>query len=121
MTASEAIARAKETRQGAIDYSQYLKWINVIEGRVQTEILGKPLSEIIIYSEENDNISLLIPHPYDEVYIYYLCAMVDFFNEELDLYNVDAQIFDDKFEAFKKHYAKNNEGATVQIHGWWKS
>jgi hypothetical protein len=79
MTASEAIARAKETRQGAIDYSQFLKWVNVIEGRIQVEIMGKRPEEVIIYTEENDNVPLLVSHPYDEVYVYYLCAMIDFF------------------------------------------
>ena len=121
MTASESIARRKQIRQGNIDYAQYLKWINVIEGRVQTEVMNKALDEIIIYNEESDNAPLLIPHPYDEVYIYYLCAMVDFFNEELDLYATDVDFFEQKFETFKKYYSKNHEGGTVQIHGWWKS
>ena len=121
MTASEAIARAKELRQGSIDYSQYLRWLNVIEGRVQAEILKKPLSEIIIYTEENDNAELIISHPYDEVYVFYLCAMVDFSNEEFELYAADAQVFDEKFEAFKKYYGKVNKTESVHIHGWWKS
>lgn len=121
MTASEAIARAKETRQGAIDYSQYLKWVNVIEGRVQAEVMGKKPEEIIKYTEENDNVQLLIPHPYDEVYIYYLCAMTDFFNEEWDLYANDAEFFEKTFENYKAYYMKNAQGANYQIHGWWKS
>ena len=121
MTASEAIARAKEVRQGSIDYSQYLKWVNVLEGRVQVEISGKKPEEVITYTEESDNIQLLVPHPYDEVYIYYLCAMIDFFNEEWDLYANDAAFFEKAFEDFKGAFLKSTPGTSHQIHGWWNA
>ena len=121
MTASEAIARAKETRQGAIDYSQYLKWINVIEGRIQVEVMGKGKDDLISYTEGTDNRELLIPHPYDEVYIYYLCAMTDFYNEELETYAIDAAVFEQKFDEFKRFYIKTAESSDIRIHGWWNS
>ena len=121
MTASEAIARAKEIRQGSIGYSQYLSWLNVIEGRVQTELLEKNTDEVIKYTEETDASELIIPHPYDEVYIFYLCAMTDFANEEMELYSADAQAFDSRFEDFKKYYSKTSGNKTVRISGWWNS
>lgn len=121
MTASEAIARAKETRQGAIEYSQFLKWVNVIEGKIQVEIMGKRPEEVIVYTEENDNVPLLVSHPYDEVYIYYLCAMIDFFNEEWDLYANDAAFFEKAFDDYKGVYVRTAKSEGAQIHGWWKS
>lgn len=118
MTASEAIATAKETRQGAIDYSQYLKWINVLEGRVQVELMGKHPNEIIKYTQEDDNKELLVPHPYDEIYVYYLCAMTDFFNEEWDIYANDADVFEKKFEDYKTAYGKFSDTTTYRIHNY---
>ncbi len=122
MTASEAIARAKDMRQGAIDYSQYLKWINIIEGRIQVEVMGKKQSEMIVYTEKDDNTELLVTSPYDEIYIFYLCAMTDYYNEELDAYENDALIFEKKFSEFKAYYGKNNSSTEkANIYGWWKS
>ena len=121
MTVSEAIARAKQMRQGAIDFAQYLKWVNVIEGRVQTEIMNIKLQDIKEYTKDDGDEQLLIPHPYDEVYIYYLCAMVDFFNEEIDLYMTDSQFFEEKFNDFKRAYSREHGTAGHQIHGWWRA
>jgi hypothetical protein len=119
MTASEVIARAKEVRQTSAGYSQFLKWINTIEGRIQVEIMGRKLDEITTYTEQNDNTDLLIPMPYDEAYVLYLCAMIDFFNEEWDLYANDAEVFEKTFEDYKAAYLKSVPGAAHQIHGWW--
>lgn len=121
MTASEVIARAKETRQGAIDYSQFLKWVNVIEGRIQVEVLGKSPEEVIVYTEESDNVPLMVSHPYDEVYVYYLCAMIDFFNEEWDLYANDAAFFEKAFDDYKAAHIKTAPGKGHQIHSYWNA
>lgn len=121
MTASEVIARAKEVRQCAATYSQLLRWVNVIEGRIQVEIMEKKPEEVIVYTEENDNVSLLISHPYDEVYVLYLCAMIDFYNEDWDLYANDAEVFEKELENYKAAYLRSGSGKKYQIHGYIKA
>ena len=47
--------------------------------------------------------------------------MVDFFNEEIDLYMPDSQFFEEKFNDYKRQYIRENGTASHQIHGCWRA
>ena len=36
---------------------------------------------------------LLMPYPYDDIYLWYLCAQIDLANEETQLYENDMEVF----------------------------
>ena len=73
------------------------------------------------YGESDGNTELLIQSPYEDVYIYYISAMSDYYNGEYDKYESDSLMFADLFEKYCKHYAKNcTQKSNVKITGWYQ-
>ena len=58
--------------------------------------------------DEDDDIKLLMPHPYDDVYLWYLCAMIDLMQEDTNLYEVDAAQFNALWERAQAWYRRHN-------------
>lgn len=85
MTLSEAIEQANYLRPNAIDDIPKQGWIRELEGEL-AEMMGDDVPEVDSDSE------LLMPAPYDHIYPLYLAAMIDYAQEETQLYSVDIQI-----------------------------
>lgn len=47
---------------------------------------------------------LLVPPPYDEVYLSYIAAQIDAANNEFDLYNNDMIRFNEQYSRFRNEY-----------------
>ncbi len=123
MTLSDIIAKAREYRPCSADRSEYIRWLNVIEGRVQLEVMNIDERDASFrkYTESDGDMELLIKSPYDDVYIYYLSAMADYYNGEYDKYESDSLMFADLFEKYCKHFTRNsNMKNAVKVTGWYQ-
>lgn len=79
------------------------EWLNQLDGRL-AEIMGvaAPVSPF-----PNDA-NLLMPAPYDHVYELYLCAMIDFANQDFDLYQTDYIMFNSALDAAKAWWRRHH-------------
>ena len=60
------------------DEDKYL-WVSSVDGMISVEVLGN--KEPIKYDiPEDANKELLVPHPYDDIYQFYVSAMIDLHN-----------------------------------------
>ena len=61
------------------------------------------------YSEETSlETELLIPAPYDEVYILWLEARIDHANNEYGKYNNSSVMFNNAYSEYMRYYNRNN-------------
>lgn len=100
MTVAEAMARVRRERPGEATDSELRAWLNQLDGRFYREVVMRhegydTVEEPSYLSEEDDGKMLLIPCPYDEVYMHHLYACVDMRLGEMDRYNNDAALFAD--------------------------
>ena len=87
MTYKDAIAKADSFRPNTLDEKEKYEWLHELDADIAETM---ELSEI----PENPfpgNAELLMPDPHDNIYVLYLAARIDYFNEELDLYGNDMQ------------------------------
>ena len=63
-----------------------------IEGDV-ADMIGIEPPEYDYNPEDPQDIELLMPHPYDNIYLWFLCAQIDLMNEETQLYADDMATF----------------------------
>lgn len=95
MYAYEAIDTAKAMKQVDVngldkEYPDWLmlKFLNDCEGKVQTEFLHIAPEDCVRYGNFNfGSTELIVGPPHDKLYVFYLCAMIDFLNGEYDKYN----------------------------------
>lgn len=115
MTTERAIVKANSLRPNTFSDEQKSDWLMVLEGQV-AEMMQKPLPTKD-YPDVLKN-TLLMPYPYDNIYPLYLAAIIDFYNQELTLYQNDSVVFEEaKRDAFA-WYRRNNMPSSE---GNWKS
>lgn len=63
---------------------------------------------------------LLLPAPYDRVYVLYLCSQIDYYNNETALYGNDKAVYDEAMSEamawWRRQHCPDNTG-NVQVMG----
>lgn len=118
MTLKQVIDHVDSLKDNAFTYDQKTRWINEIEGQVQTEVFLFRPDNITQYTwESNQNTELFVKAPYDSIYDYYLQAAIDFHNGEYDKAQNSIAWFNDKYDAFKKWYVETYHPADRPCRG----
>ena len=131
MIISDLFGYVDAVKPNNFDNGVLIRWLNEIEGRIQTEIYLIDIHEIVQY-EWNESWSgtrkaeelakeLLVTAPYDNIYTTYLLAEIDNANGEYNRYaNTKAQ-FDKVFGEYSRyiaqHYAPGNRHLNNRIKG----
>ena len=120
MTARELLTTIDQMRPNAFTDREKLQFLNTIEGRIYTEILnradGNDLTFIPITEGEEER-ELIVPIPYTDLYIYYMGAMIDFYNGDSGRYNDTVVLYNDAWENFAAYYRENNKPKQTNLHG----
>lgn len=120
MTIKEAIAQIDELCPNQYTRSQKLHWLSDIDRMVAADVLSKYEYENASagkwYDESelpDDSIQLIVPSPYDEMYLYYLQAQIDYWNRETAKYNNSIIRFNESFALFAKYW-RNTHTSKLQ-------
>ena len=113
MTIIEAINRTDAVKPNGYSQTEKIYWLSVLDGIVKAEIIdtheGAENATFSGYSEETPlTATLLIPHPYDEVYIKWLEAQIDYANGEYGKYNNSITMYNVAYSAFEKYYNREH-------------
>lgn len=135
MKLMDAIQMADSLKPNAFTVEQKLRWLNELEGKIQTQIHGiapdqavppdpeeKPeeaaapagtdqARTLIRYTlPDDEQTELLVPAPYDGVYWERLCAMIDYANGEYDKYAASQVIANGAYRDYAKWYIRTHPG-----------
>lgn len=109
MTIQDAITETDNLKPNLYDTGSKLRWLNDIEGKLYNDIfsvrMDSPVKDCPKYNLSSDfNTDLLVPDTYAQIYIYYLIAMIDYYNAELDRYNNSMVMFNMAWDEFAKYW-----------------
>ncbi len=80
-----------------------LRLLGEIEGRVRVELLGESPDGGCDFNERTSGgTELRVPHPYDQMYILYMMAMLDFLGGNTARYENSAALFNAVFQSYGK-------------------
>ena len=115
MTLGAAIEALDALKVNAYSNEQKTAWINDLEARVQTEALRTyPGSALTAYTWATDqDATLLIDQAYDNCYVLYLTAMIDFHNMEWMTYSNSMIMFNTMFTDYRTFCNKSVAAAAV--------
>lgn len=112
MTLIEAINYIDVLKPNNYSQTEKVRWLSRLDGRVKEEIIDTHESGEVSFSEYTDDTpldtKLLIPHPYDEVYAFWLEAQMDYANREYAGYNNSMAMFNTSYDAYKNYYNRNH-------------
>ena len=113
MTIIEAINGVDAVKPNTYDQTQKIRWLSELDGIVKKEIIdthegGEDISFNGYKEDTLLSTTLLIPAPYDEVYIRYLEMKIDYSNGEYGKYNNSKTMYNTAFFAFKNYYNRTH-------------
>ncbi len=113
MTIIEAISRIDALKPNSYSQSEKVKWLSTLDGVVKAEIIDthEGGEDIVFkgYSENSDlTTELLIPSPYDCIYIFWLESQIDYWNKEMGKYNNSIQMYNTAYSTYEKFYNRNH-------------
>ena len=114
MTINEAITKTDELKPNSYPYLTKVKWLSTIDERVRHLMdryadAERADDNLLPYDEQTDpNALLLLPSAFDELYVHYISAQIDYFNEEYDRFNNSNAMFDGVWGDFERWYNRNH-------------
>lgn len=114
MTLIETINKVDTIKPNGYSEQEKIGWLSTLDGIVKKEIIDTHEDgENIAFSGYDSNTSLstplLIPAPYDEVYIRYLEMQIDYANGEYGKYNNSKLMYNTAYSAYEKFYNREHK------------
>lgn len=112
MTIIEAINSIDALKTNAFTQSDKVKWLSRLDWRIKREIIDTHEGESISFSGYDDDTALdtelLAPTPYDEMYLRWMEAQMDYTNGEYNRYNNSITMFNTAYSNYERYYNRMN-------------
>lgn len=113
MTIIEAIDKIDNFKPNS--YTQYdkVRWLSILDGIIKTEIIDTHEGgEKVVFNgyeaETPVETVLLVPAPYEDVYVKWLEAQIDYANGETAKYNNSMVMYNTAYSAFERYYNRTH-------------
>lgn len=119
MNIIEAIANIDSFKPNNYTQTDKVAWLSRLDAMVKKEIIDTHEGgEDIAFEGYNDDTpvetELLIPAPYDEVYLRWLEAQIDYANGEYGRYNNSMVMYNTSYTAFANYYNRTHMPKSIQ-------
>ena len=109
----EAIQKVNDLKRNTYDQQHKVEWLSRLDSMVMRHIIeahegGEGITFTGYNAETDPETVLLVPEPWDEVYLRWLEAQIDYHNGEYGRYNNAITAFNDVWEDYIKHYRQTH-------------
>ena len=109
----DAINRLDAIKHNTYSQSDKLNWLSRVDGMVKKHIIdtheGADSVTFTGYDDSTDfSTELLVPAPYDEIYLRWMEAQIDYNNGEYNKYNNAILMFNADYEAYQNAYNRTH-------------
>ena len=113
MTLMGAINHIDAVKPNGYSQTEKIKWLSTLDGIVKVEIIDTHEGgEGVIFNGYDEQTpltqELLIPHPYDDVYIKWLESQIDYANGEYRKYNNTIAVYNQALADFERAYNRTH-------------
>ena len=113
MTINEAISSLDALKHNTYTRSDKVTWLSRLDHRIQQEILDThEASACMGFPGDTDDTDgdteLLVPAPYDEVYLRWMEAQIDYHNGEYGKYNNSITMYNQAYAAYRNYYNRTH-------------
>lgn len=112
MTIGEILTGVSDRRPGEFEQAVLLGWLNQLEARIRAEIVDRaqdgPEDPFVPYTQADLDREPLGSGPYQDVYKFWLYAMMDYELAEFDRYNNHMAVFNAAYESLGKYWRRQH-------------
>lgn len=120
MKVREAIDRVDSLKHNTYTYGEKVDWLSRLDGIIKDQIIDTHESDDEVYfygyTEKDMETTLLVSAPYDEMYIRWLEAQIDYYNGEIARYNNSMMMYQAAFDDYQRFYNRKHmpKGKTLK-------
>jgi hypothetical protein len=107
-----AINQLDAVKPNTYGQSDKIRWLSNLDGMIKAEIIdtheGADKVTYKPYTMESLMTELLVGAPYDDIYVKWLEAQVDYANGEYVKYNNSISTYNAAYDAFARHYNRTH-------------
>ena len=114
MTIFETLAKFDALIPNDYTIAEKIGWLSELDGLIKTEIIDTHEGgEDIVFTGYDENIDqvgtvLLVPAPYEDIYMKWLEAKVNYANAEYNKYNNSVTAYNAVHSAYERYYNRNH-------------
>ena len=113
MTIIEAINRIDLIKPNTFERLEKTRWLSTLDGIIKSMIIdtheGGENVTFKGYDADTDTTTvLLVPAPYDEIYLYWLESKIDYWNGEYARYQNSMIMYNTAYAAFEQYYNRTH-------------
>ena len=113
MTIIEAINKVDVLKPNSYTQTEKVKWLSNLDGVIKSEIIDTHEGgEDIVFNGYEDTTpvetEMLVPYPYDDLYIKWLESQIDYNNAEYQKYNNSTTAYNNAYSAFERYYNRQH-------------
>jgi hypothetical protein len=113
LTLLEAISRIDALKPNTYKQSVKTRWLSDLDGIIKKEIIDvHEGADAVSFEGYDDDTSpsalLLVPAPYDDIYLKWLEASIDYANGEYGKYNNSITMYNTAYSAFANYYNRTH-------------
>ena len=113
MTIIEAINRIDMLKPNNYSQPDKIAWLSTLDGIIKKEIIDTHEgSENVTFVGYNSDTALdtilIVPEPYDDIYIKWLEAQIDYANADTKRYANSMIMYNTAYSAFERYYNRTN-------------
>lgn len=109
----EAINKIDALKQNAFTQEDKIAWLSTLDGTIKSEIIDTHKgADKYTFNGYDVNTpletELIVPAPYDDIYIKWLEAQIDYHNGEIGKYSNSMTMYNSAYTTFERFYNRNN-------------
>ncbi len=113
MTIMEVLYRIDAVKPNSYTQSEKIKWLSSLDGVIKNNIIDTHEGgEDVVFNGYNENTdistTLLVPAPYDDIYLRWLEAQIDYANGEYGKYNNTLVAYNDAYDLYWRYYNRTH-------------
>ena len=108
----EAINRLDSLKHNTYTQSDKVEWLSRLDSMVKKNVIDTHEGDEVTFTGYDDSTDLqtelLIPEPYDEAYLRWMEAQIDYTNGEYSKYNNSIDMFNTSYNNFVNYYNRTH-------------
>ena len=108
MTIDQAINTLDARQNNTFSRQEKIGWLSQLDGLIFSEVIsthrGEETSFTGYTTETDPQTRLLVPAPWEDIYLHYMQAQMDYANGEMTRYANAAALYNSGLTAYKNHY-----------------
>lgn len=113
MTIIEAINKLDSLKHNTYTQTDKVDWLSRLDAMVKKFIIDTHEGDEVTFTGYDDSTDtsteLLIPAPFDEVYLRWMEAQIDYHNGEYEKYNNSIDMFNTAYSEYQNWYNRNHK------------